>query len=160
MRLKPHSMTSKSLSGSGTDKVLYLIGSLRNPRIPELGRKIRKENPGVEVFDDWFAAGPIADDSWKEYEEARGNSYATALGGYAADHVFDFDVHHLRRSTHALLVLPAGKSGHMEIMYAAYGVGAKTAILLEPDADPRWDVMYKFIPNILHSEEEIGEFLK
>ena len=141
-------------------KKVYLIGSLRNPRVPALAQQLRNELPGVEVFDDWFSAGPEADDHWKAYEQARGRSYKDALNGYAARHVFGFDKGHLDTSTHAILVLPAGKSGHMEVMYAAYGVGAKTAILLEPDADPRWDVMYQFVPNILYNDNEIKQFIE
>lgn len=86
-------------------------------------------------------------------------AYVKALSGYAATHVFEFDKHHLDTSTHCLLVLPAGKSGHMEIMYAQYGLGAQTAILLEDGVDPRWDVMYKFIPNILTSLSEVEEWV-
>lgn len=140
------------------NKILYLIGSLRNGRIPELASRIRADHPGIEVFDDWYAAGPEADDYWKRYEQDRGRTYQEALRGRAARNVFNFDRHNLDRATHALLVLPAGKSGHMEIMYATYGVGAKTAILLDPD-DVRWDVMYQFIPTILNNDEEISEWL-
>lgn len=139
-------------------KVLYLIGSLRNPKVPELAVRLRKEFPNVEVFDDWYAAGPEADDFWKTYEQGRGRDYVSSLGGRAAKHVFDFDRSNLDRSTHALLVLPAGKSGHMEIMYAQYGTGAKTAIMLDTE-DVRWDVMYQFIPTILERDEQIGEWL-
>jgi hypothetical protein len=140
------------------NKCLYLIGSLRNERIPELANKIRKDNPDVEVFDEWYSAGPRADDHWKDHQRSKGLSYQEALRGYAAKNVFNFDRRHLDRSTHALLVLPAGKSGHMEIMYAAYGVGAKTGILLEEE-DVRWDVMYQFIPTILNSDKEINRWL-
>ncbi len=142
-------------------KVLYLIGSLRNPRIPELASALRKEHPDVEVFDDWFAAGPEADDHWKSYEQARGRTYKEALDGYAAGHVFDFDRSHLDRATHVLLVLPAGKSGHMEVMYAQYGAAGRprTAILLDPE-DVRWDVMYQFIPEILYDDTEIKGWLE
>jgi hypothetical protein len=140
------------------NKCLYLIGSLRNERIPELANKIRKDNPDVEVFDEWYSAGPRADDHWKDHQRSKGLSYQEALRGYAAKNVFNFDRRHLDRSTHALLVLPAGKSGHMEIMYAAYGVGAKTGILLEEE-DVRWDVMYQFIPTILNSDKEIKRWL-
>ena len=143
-------------------KVLYLIGSLRNPRIPELAKRLRKEfaaaGQDVEVFDDWFAAGPEADDWWKTYEQSKGISYEEALEGYAAKHVFEFDKHHLDRSTHVLLVLPAGKSGHMEVMYAAYGAKANAAILLDPE-DVRWDVMYQFIPTILSSDAAVAEWV-
>lgn len=135
---------------------LYLIGSLRNDRVPKLARNLREILPGVEVFDDWYAAGPEADDYWKAYEQERGRSYEEALSGYAARHVFEFDKHHLDTSTHALLVLPAGKSGHMELMYAKYGVGARTAILLDPD-DVRWDVMYQFC-DVLSNDGAIREW--
>jgi hypothetical protein len=137
---------------------LYLIGSLRNERIPELAKRLREECPDFEVFDDWFAAGPEADDYWKAYEQGRGRGYCEALGGYAAKHVFDFDKHHLDRSSHVLLVLPAGKSGHMELMYGAYGVGARAAILLDP-SDVRWDVMYQFIPTILENDNDVKDWL-
>jgi hypothetical protein len=139
-------------------RVLYLIGSLRNERIPLLAHRLRKEHPDVEIFDDWYSAGPEADDCWKEHQLQKELTYAQALEGHAAKNIFDFDKRHLNRSTHALLVLPAGKSGHMEIMYAAYGVGASTAILLDPE-DVRWDVMYQFIPTILNNDGEIDDWL-
>lgn len=139
-------------------KCLYLIGSLRNERIPKLADTLRSDNPDFEVFDDWYAAGPEADDFWKTYEQTRGRSYQEALEGHAAKNVFNFDKRNLQRATHALLVLPAGKSGHMEITYACYGVGAKTAILLDPE-DVRWDVMYQFIPTILNNDKEINGWL-
>ena len=146
-------------SGNKPENVLYLIGSLRNERIPKLANRLREENPHTEVFDDWYAAGPEADDFWKEYEKARGRSYQEALKGHAARHVFDFDRTNLKRSTHVLLVLPAGKSGHMEVMYGAYGLGLPSAILLDPE-DVRWDVMYQFIPTILNNDEEITPWLQ
>lgn len=139
-------------------KCLYLIGSLRNERIPKLAEKIRKDNPTFEVFDDWYSAGPEADDYWKAHQRSKGLSYREALQGFAAKNVYNFDKRHLDRSSHALLVLPAGRSGHMEITYAAYGVGANTAILLD-ETDDRWDVMYQFIPNILYSDKEINTWL-
>ena len=140
---------------------LYLIGSLRNARIPVLANALRANHPDVEVFDDWFAAGPEADDHWKAYEQSRGRTYNEALVGYAARNVFAFDKRHLDESSHVLLVLPAGKSGHMEIMYAAYGAAKRpeVAILLDPE-DIRWDVMYQFVPTILNKDEDIGPWLE
>ena len=76
-------------------KVIYLIGSLRNPEVNRLAAAMR--TLGFEVFDDWTAAGPTADDSWRDYEKQRGHSYVEALQGYAARHVFAFDMHHLIR---------------------------------------------------------------
>jgi len=120
--------------------VIYLIGSLRNKAIPEIAKEIRQV--GYEVFDDWFAAGPIADDSWQEYEKGKGVSYDKALSGFAAKHVFAFDLHHLNRADACILVLPAGKSGHLELGYIR-GSGKRCYVLF--DAEPeRWDVMYQF----------------
>lgn len=150
---------SKPLGESPKSPCLYIIGSLRNERIPKLAKKIRADNPHMEVFDDWYSAGPHADDCWKDHQKQKGLSYQEALEGHAARNVFAFDKKHLDRSSHALLVLPAGKSGHMEIMYACYGVGAKTAILLDPE-DVRWDVMYQFIPTILNNDGDINEWIK
>lgn len=141
-------------------KKCYLIGSLRNEYVPNLASHLREELPEVEIFDDWYAAGPRADDHWKEYEQERGHSYQEALEGYAAKHVFAFDKEHIDTSTHALLVLPAGKSGHMEITYAKYGAGCQTGILLEEGSDPRFDVMYQFIDNVFETKEQVIEWLK
>lgn len=140
-------------------KKCYLIGSLRNDFIPSLASYLRKELPEVEVFDDWFSAGYEADDWWKSYEKGRGRTYNEALQGYAAKHVFEFDKYHLDTSTHAILVLPAGKSGHMEVTYAKYGAGAKAAILLEPEFDGRFDCMYQFVDTVLENKEQAVEWL-
>ena len=121
---------------------IYLIGSLRNPKVPEVAAKLRAE--GHDVFDDWFAAGPEADDYWKKYEQERGHNYKEALAGFAADHVYKFDKHHIDRCDIAILMLPAGKSGHLELGYAI-GKG-KAGYILFDDGIPaeRWDVMYLF----------------
>lgn len=154
-------MNFKRRSGMKS-KVLYLIGSLRNDRIPKLGIKLRKEfavrGIDCEVFDDWHAAGPEADDHWKEYEQRRGRTYKEALNGKAAKNVFRFDRENLDRATHVLLVLPAGKSGHMEVMYGKYGVGAKAAILLDPE-DVRWDVMYQFVDDVIERDEDVIDWI-
>lgn len=132
--------------------ILYLVGSLRNPDIPALGNKLRAS--GHEVFDDWHAAGPTADDEWKRYETEVGHTYRDALGGYAARHVFDFDRHHLDRCTAGVLVLPAGRSGHLELGYLI-GQGKPGFVLM--DTPDRWDVMYQFATVAFSEEELIGQ---
>jgi hypothetical protein len=134
---------------------LYLIGSLRNPEIPRIASELR--GVGVDVFDDWYAAGPHADDSWRDYEKGKGNTYSQALQGYAAKHVFAFDKHHLNRVDGAILCLPAGRSGHLELGYSA-GLGKQTYILLD---DPeRWDVMYQFADRVFHTEGEMLDYFR
>jgi hypothetical protein len=130
---------------------VYIIGSLRNPAIPDLGKRLRQA--GFEVFDDWFAAGPEADDWWQRYEQGRGRSYAQALKGEAAKHVYGFDKKHLDASDVAILVLPAGKSGHLELGYCA-GKGKETHILLAEDQE-RWDVMYLFATGVHANADDL-----
>ncbi len=134
---------------------LYLIGSLRNAEIPRIGNALRSE--GWEVFDDWFAAGPEADDKWREYELLRGRSYLDALSGAAAKNVFSFDKRHLDASDAAILALPAGKSGHLELGYML-GRGRRGYVLL--DNPERWDVMYQFATLVTDKLEDIVKDLK
>lgn len=130
--------------------MIYLIGSLRNPKIPDIARILRSD--GHLVFDDWFAAGPTADDCWRDYEKRRGHSYLEALSGIAARHVFSFDLEHLTRAQAVVLVLPAGKSGHLELGWAL-GQGKKGYVLLD-DPD-RWDIMYQFATGVYETLDNL-----
>ncbi len=133
-------------------KCIYLIGSLRNENIPDIGNKLR-ESLNCEVFDDWYAAGRIADDCWQEYENKRGRSYKEAIKGYAAKHVFAFDKHHLDRSDIAVLVMPAGRSGHIELGYHL-GRGKPGYILFEKEPE-RYDQMYQFCTDVFFDIEDL-----
>lgn len=136
---------------------LYLIGSLRNPEIPKIAEYLRFKN--IDIFDDWYAAGPIADDSWQEYEKNKDVTYDQALRGYAARHVFEFDVHHLNRVDGGILALPAGKSGHLELGYLA-GRSKPTYVLFDKEPD-RWDVMYQFASGgVFFNVEDLANQIK
>ncbi len=135
---------------------IYLIGSLRNENVPLLANRIREAVPGLEVFDDWYSPGPRADDHWKEYEVGKGHTYKEALQGWAAKHVFEFDKYHLDRCDGALLLLPAGKSCHLEAGYVA-GRGKPLFVLMD---DPeRFDVMYQFAKEVCFNEQELFQAL-
>lgn len=136
-------------------KVIYLIGSLRNPQIPDIGKFLRSLN--FEVFDDWHSAGPEADDYWQAYEKHRGHTYPEALQGWHAKDVFAFDKYHLNRSDMAVLVLPAGKSGHLELGYVI-GQGKPGFILMDHEPD-RFDVMYQFAQGVYFNKEELAKKL-
>ena len=136
-------------------KKLYLIGSLRNEEIPSIANRLRKL--GFDVFDDWYSPGPHADEEWKNYEMRRGRTYLQSLKGFHAQHVFDFDKRHLDSSDFCVLILPAGKSGHLELGYMK-GLGRKCYILLEKDAD-RWDIMYKFVDGVYDNIEDLEKTL-
>jgi hypothetical protein len=119
-------------------KVIYLIGSLRNPKIPELGNYLRGFK--YEVFDDWYGAGETADDSWQAYEKGRGRTYLQALEGLASKQIVGFDYAHLKRCDAAVLVLPAGRSGHTELGFVM-GQGKPGFVLFDGEPE-RWDQMY------------------
>jgi hypothetical protein len=148
-----HSTRTKTISGfcEAALKSVYLIGSLRNEAVPEFGQELRKI--GLDVFDDWYGAGKIADDSWQAYENLRGRNFADALAGYAAQHVFHFDKIHLDRCDAAILLLPAGKSGHLELGYII-GSGKPGFILMDKEPE-RYDVMYNFATGVYFSRKEL-----
>lgn len=136
-------------------KKVYLIGSLRNPAIPLLAIKLRAA--GYEVFDDWFSPGPEADQFWQDYERQRGRNYKEALHGHHATEVFEFDQRHLDACDVGVLVMPAGKSGHLELGYLA-GLGRDCYVLFEEEPD-RYDIMYNFATDVFFSDEELIEAL-
>lgn len=139
-----------------TPRSLYLIGSLRNPRVPEIAAQFRAI--GWDVFDDWYAAGEHADDAWRDYERARGHTLPEALKGYACQHVYNFDKQHLERCSAAMLVMPSGKSAHLELGVV---IGAKKPAYILLDGDPdRYDAMYAYATAVFTTVEEAVSCLR
>jgi hypothetical protein len=134
---------------------VYIIGSLRLPLIREVAATLRAD--GHDVHDDWHAAGERSDDIWKEYEQGRGRTFVEALKGRHAQNVFEYDKKWLDWAEAVVLVLPAGRSGHLELGYSA-GQGKRTHILLDGSED-RWDVMYKFADQVHDSLTSLKEAL-
>ena len=122
-------------------KVIYLIGSLKNQKIPVIAKQLRDEL-GFEVFDDWFSPGPEADDFWRNYEKTRGSTYKQALNNYAGKHIFEFDDYHVERADIGVMIMPAGKSGHLELG-VMMGSGKPGFVYFEEEPE-RWDIMYQF----------------
>ena len=70
--------------------------------------------------------------------------------------VFNEDLKNEKASKNFLLVLPAGKSGHIEAGIA-YGLGKKCYAIGEYDAT---DSLYNIFENIFTNYDELEEFLK
>ena len=134
---------------------VYLIGSLRNPEIARVASVLRAN--ALEVFDDWRAPGPETDDHWQAYCKTRGLCFRKALEGHHARHVFAIDKQHLDDSQAALMVLPAGKSAHLELGYMV-GRGRPAFILLDKEPE-RFDIMYNFATGVSSSLDEILSWL-
>jgi hypothetical protein len=137
-------------------KSVYLIGALKNSQIPVLGNELRAL--GLDVFEDWFSPGPDTDTYLYEYEKQRGHNYKQALKGYAAQHNFTFDKFHLDRCDGAIMYMPCGKSGHLELGYVL-GCGKPGYILF--DAEPeRMDIMYNFATDVFFNKQELFNHLE
>jgi hypothetical protein len=137
-------------------KSIYLIGSLRNPKVPYVGRDLRLI--GFDVFDDWHGVGPEADDRWQEYEKIRGRSYGAALPGRANVHTFEFDKSNLDRCHMGVLLMPAGKSCHLELGYMI-GQGKPGLVVFEEEPE-RWDAMYLFASWVFFNYDKFLDHMK
>jgi hypothetical protein len=134
---------------------IYIIGSLRNKNIPTVGNAVRAA--GFEAFDDWWGTGEKADDHWFEYEKIRGRSFVEALAGRAAQNTFALDRDNILRSEGVIMVMPAGRSGHIEFGWAARG-GVPAVILLEEEPE-RYDVMYNFATLVTYDVQDAIEHI-
>lgn len=137
-------------------KSFYIIGSLRNQAIVSFANDLQGQ--GYEAFADWITPGPDADDYLRDYAKARGLNYKQTLQTYAAKHVFEFDKSHLNRTDAAVMLMPAGRSGHLELGYVR-GLGKPGYIIFDKEPD-RVDVMYQFASEIFFSKEEFFQYLK
>lgn len=135
---------------------IYIIGSMRNPQIPVVAGALRAI--GWDAYDDWHSSGPESDDHWMAYEAARGRTYREALAGVHAQNVFDLDKRHLDRCDACVLVMPAGKSGHLELGYMR-GRNKPGYILLAGEPE-RYDIMSLFATKIFTSLDEMVEALR
>lgn len=137
-------------------KSVYLIGSLANSNIPHLGNEIRKL--GFEVFDQWWSPGPLADSYLSHYAKIRGMTFKETLNDYAAKHIFEFDKFHLDRCDIAVLAMPAGKSGHLELGFFI-GRGKPGYILFDKEPN-KIDIMLQFATEIFFKHEDLFAELK
>lgn len=131
--------------------LIYVIGSLRNPNIPNIGAQLRAA--GYNVFNDWFSAGPGADDAWRDHEKSKGHRLKQALESPAAKHAFALDKEWLDKADIVVLALPAGKSGHLEFGRAT-GQDKPSFVLLDNDPE-RYDLMYQFATGVAENMEDL-----
>ena len=124
--------------------------------MPRVAAQIRAA--AFNVFDEWYAAGEFADNSWRDYEKARGHNLPEALKGEAARHVFEFDKKWLIAADAVVLISPAGKSAHIELGWAL-GQGKPGFVLLDNDPD-RYDVMLMFATGVATTIDELLRMLR
>lgn len=132
---------------------IYVATSWRNGRQPEVVRALRAAEhevydfrapePGNNGFH-WSAIDP----EWKAWDPAE---FVAALQHPVAENGFDFDLNALDECEACVLVLPCGRSAHLEAGYAI-GCGKPTFILL---ADGEPELMYKMATVLCTSLDEL-----
>jgi len=135
----------------------YIIGALKNENITKIASSLR---PKYDVFDQWITPGPEADHFLFQYAKQRGWNYKEALTCDAAKNNFNFDKRHIDSSDIVVMVMPAGKSAHLELGYSI-GMGKEAHILFDEEPD-RFDLMYNFIPadNIHFNLDSLKKILR
>lgn len=148
---------------------VYVASSWRNPRQPEVVGAIRAA--GHQVYD--FRNPTPGNDgiSWRQVvKEADlvkvgGSDYINpiafrdrVLQHPLAQEAFAFDMDALRDAEATVLLLPCGRSAHLEFGYAC-GAGQRTLVLLDnPVSDP--ELMYLMTTKICVTLVEVLEGLR
>lgn len=134
--------------------MIYVASSWRNPIYPAVVDTLRRAGhelydfrnpPGGEGFH-WSQVGGTPGSRSESIER-----YQEMLAHPRAEEGFANDMNHLATADTVVLLLPCGKSAHLELGFAV-GAGKRTAILLENPVEP--DLMYKMVdflaPSLSH----------
>lgn len=132
---------------------VYVASSWRCRWQPEVVEKLRAV--GHEVYD--FKNPPNGTGfGWSQTDEGRAEtigSYLRAIQSLRAAEGFASDMHALNEAEATVLVLPCGRSAHLELGYAV-GRGQKTIVLLHPDKfEP--ELMYLMCDHICEDIDEV-----
>ena len=137
---------------------VYVASSWRNLRQPEVVKQLRSQ--GHEVYD--FRHPSPGDDgfNWAEidpaWEQWTGKQFMAALTSDIAQQGFLSDANALKGADAVVLVMPCGRSSHLELGWAA-GAGKPTAILLDGPCEP--ELMYLLAQFITTDLAKVGRWL-
>ena len=136
---------------------IYVASSWRNDGQAAVVTALRDAGYGVYDFrhpatgDNGFHWSEIGSD-WESWTPGE---FIDALSHPIADRGFGNDMVALERSDAVVLVMPCGRSAHLELGYA---IGAKkTSIILLSQSEP--ELMYKMADYVCTSLEEVLEVL-
>lgn len=127
---------------------LYVASSWRNPRQPHVVAQLRDAGHQVYDFRNPHHEGPPTavkhgfawseiDPDWQRWTPEQ---FRKALGHDLAEAGFAADFEAMRWATAFVLVLPCGRSAHLEAGWAM-GLQVPTAVLLDAESEP--ELMYK-----------------
>lgn len=137
---------------------IYVASSWRNTWQPDIVIGLRAL--GHTVYDfrkppngTGFAWSAI-DPNWKEWKAA---DYTAALRHPLAEAGFAADMGAMQWADTCVLVLPCGRSAHLELGWMA-GQGKRTVILTRDGEEP--ELMAKMATKIVHSVSDLFAFLR
>lgn len=137
---------------------IYVASSWRNARQPAIVELLR--SLGNEVYDfrnpapgnDGFRWSEI-DPAWQAWDA---ESFRAALEHPVARAGFALDMNALRDCHACVLVLPCGRSAHLELGWAC-GYGKRTAVLLEGKNEP--ELMYRMVDALCADEGHLASII-
>jgi hypothetical protein len=139
---------------------IYLASSWRNERQPALVETLREA--GHEVYDFRHPAPGTSGFSWAELGLGchccwTPNEFAAALAHPTAQRGYALDYSAMRRADTCVLLLPSGRSAHIEAGWMA-GSGRDLFILLDPKENEP-ELMYKLARGMYWDEAALIERL-
>jgi hypothetical protein len=155
----PRGSVTASASRGGPLKI-YVASSWRNELQPRVVSTLR--SAGHEVHDYKESASghgeptveQVDDLTRMRFEPARFRELLTQHP--MARSLFEKDMGALRACDACVLVLPCGKSAHLELGWAV-GAGKRTLVLLQGECEP--DLMYKMVDRLCLSVDEVVQTL-
>ena len=133
---------------------IYVASSWRNADQPSLVNYLRRA--GHEVYDFRAHTGYEWSDIDPEWESWDGRQFREALTHPLAVEGYRLDFSAMEWSDVTVLLLPCGKSAHLELGHAA-GAGKPTFILLDEHSEP--ELMYK-MATLVETYNELVEELE
>lgn len=136
---------------------IYVASSWRNVFQPSIVSHLR--DAGHEVYDFRHPTNNDNGFGWSEIDPNWRNwtptEFRNALDSVPAVRGFDFDSQALDWCDTCILVLPCGRSAHLELGYAC-GAQKRTAVYMPVPEEP--ELMYKMLDRVLVSVYELLAF--
>ena len=138
---------------------IYLASSWRNAQYPSVLEQLRAA--GFDVYDfrhpvrgDYGFSWSEIDPDWQKWDV---DGYRRGLAHPAAERGSKFDMDALKDCDTCVLLLPCGRSAHLELGYAV-GAGKKTYVLQLGPQEP--ELMVKMCTDIAASVPELLTMLR
>ena len=138
-------------TGLATMTLVYVASSWRNQIHPEVVRSLRAHRHAV--YDYRQGAGTRHDGDPLMADAA---DYAAALEQPAAVRAFKLDYAAMRAADTFVLVLPCGRSAHLELGWAV-GAGKRTAILIDDPGTP--ELAWRMVDKLTTSLDDLLRWL-